>query len=205
MIYADNSATTKVKPEVLEKMLPYLTEQYGNPSSLYAFAYDSKRAVENAREEVAKVLGAKSREIFFTSCGSESDNWVLKGVAAKFGKKKTYLVLFTVVLMMFAGALTVQAADFAIRQTKVTVNVGDTIDLDVTGTDKSPRWTSWNENMVKVNQDGEVTSVRKGRTTVSARIGLSYKKCTIRSSTYIRYFVYSFWNFYYRFIFNISV
>ena len=86
MIYADNSATTRVKPEVLEKMIPYLTEQYGNPSSLYAFAYDSKRAVENAREEVAKVLGAKSREILFTSCGSESDNWVLKGVAAKFGK-----------------------------------------------------------------------------------------------------------------------
>lgn len=86
MIYADNSATTKVKPEVLEKMLPFLTEQYGNPSSLYAFAYESKRAVENAREEVARVIGAKAREIFFTSCGSESDNWVLKGVASKFGK-----------------------------------------------------------------------------------------------------------------------
>ena len=86
MIYADNSATTKVKPEVLEKMLPFFKEQYGNPSSLYAFAYESKRAVEDARAKVADVIGAKPREIFFTSCGSESDNWVLKGVAAKFGK-----------------------------------------------------------------------------------------------------------------------
>ncbi len=86
MIYADNSATTKVKAEVLEKMMPYLTEQYGNPSSLYAFAYEAKRAVEKARASVALLIGAKPREIFFTSCGSESDNWAIRGVAAKFGK-----------------------------------------------------------------------------------------------------------------------
>ncbi len=85
MIYADNSATTKVKAEVLEKMLPFFEKQYGNPSSLYGFAYASKRAVEEAREKVAHVIGAKSREIFFTSCGSESDNWALRGVASKFG------------------------------------------------------------------------------------------------------------------------
>ncbi|MBQ2839781.1 MAG: cysteine desulfurase NifS [Oscillospiraceae bacterium] len=92
MIYADNSATTKVKPEVLEKMLPFLQGQYGNPSSLYAFAYDSKRAVENAREEVAKVIGAKAREIFFTSCGSESNNWVIKGVASKYRDKGNHII-----------------------------------------------------------------------------------------------------------------
>ncbi|MBQ6901708.1 MAG: cysteine desulfurase NifS [Oscillospiraceae bacterium] len=92
MIYADNSATTKVKPEVLEKMLPFLQGQYGNPSSLYAFAYDSKRAVENAREEVAKVIGAKAREIFFTSCGSESNNWVIKGVASKYKDKGNHII-----------------------------------------------------------------------------------------------------------------
>ena len=84
MIYADNSATTKVKPEVIDAMLPFFGEHYGNPSSLYAFAYDAKRAVEEAREKVAEVIGAKSREIFFTSCGSESDNWALRGVASKF-------------------------------------------------------------------------------------------------------------------------
>ena len=92
MIYADNSATTRVKPEVLDKMMPYLTEQYGNPSSLYAFAYDAKRAVEDAREKVAAVIGAKAREIFFTSCGSESDNWVLKGVASKYKDKGNHII-----------------------------------------------------------------------------------------------------------------
>lgn len=92
MIYADNSATTRVKPEVLEKMLPFFNEQYGNPSSLYAFAYDAKRAVEDAREKVANVIGAKSREIFFTSCGSESDNWVLKGVASKYSEKGRHII-----------------------------------------------------------------------------------------------------------------
>lgn len=92
MIYADNSATTKVKPEVLEKMLPFFEEQYGNPSSLYAFAYEAKRAVEDAREKVAAVIGAKSREIFFTSCGSESDNWVIKGVASKFKDKGNHII-----------------------------------------------------------------------------------------------------------------
>ena len=92
MIYADNSATTRTKPEVLDKMLPYFTEHYGNPSSLYAFAYDAKRAVENAREEVAKVIGARTKEIFFTSCGSESDNWVLRGVASKLRDKGKHII-----------------------------------------------------------------------------------------------------------------
>ena len=92
MIYADNSATTRTKPEVLDKMLPYFTEYYGNPSSLYAFAYDAKRAVENAREEVAKVIGARGKEIFFTSCGSESDNWVLRGVTSKLRDKGNHII-----------------------------------------------------------------------------------------------------------------
>lgn len=81
-IYADNSATTKISPEVLEKMMPYLTEVYGNPSSLYSVGGKAKEALETARENIAKNLGAKSaNEIFFTSGGSESDNWAVKGVA----------------------------------------------------------------------------------------------------------------------------
>jgi cysteine desulfurase len=80
-IYADNSATTKIAPVVLEKMMPYLTEIYGNPSSLYSVGGKAKEAVEKSRENIAKNLGAKfSSEIFFTSGGSESDNWALKGV-----------------------------------------------------------------------------------------------------------------------------
>lgn len=81
-IYADNSATTKISPEVLEKMMPYLTEVYGNPSSLNSVGGKAKEALETARENIAKNLGAKSaNEIFFTSGGSESDNWAVKGVA----------------------------------------------------------------------------------------------------------------------------
>ncbi len=80
-IYADNSATTAIAPVVLEKMMPYFTEIYGNPSSLYRIGGKAKEALENARENIAKNLGAKSpSEIFFTSGGSESDNWALKGV-----------------------------------------------------------------------------------------------------------------------------
>ena len=80
-IYADNSATTKLSPVVLEKMLPYFTEVYGNPSSLYRVGGAAKEAIEEARENIAKNLGAKSpSEIYFTSGGSESDNWAIKGV-----------------------------------------------------------------------------------------------------------------------------
>ena len=88
-IYLDNSATTPLKKEVLDAMLPYLTEHYGNPSSIYKIGQESKAAIEKAREQVASALGASMREIFFTSCGTEADNWAIKGVAlakAKLGK-----------------------------------------------------------------------------------------------------------------------
>ena len=81
-IYADNAATTALSPEVLEAMMPYLTEVYGNPSSLYEIGAKAKEAVETARMKIAGLIGAKSAsEIYFTSGGSESDNWALKGVA----------------------------------------------------------------------------------------------------------------------------
>lgn len=75
-VYADNSATTALSPKVLEKMMPYLTEVYGNPSSIYTIGAKAKAAVETARENIAKNLGAANpNEIYFTSGGSESDNW----------------------------------------------------------------------------------------------------------------------------------
>ena len=74
-IYADNAATTAVSEEVLNAMLPYFRTAYGNASSIYKLGRDAQRDVEIAREKVAKALGAEPREIFFTSCGSESDNW----------------------------------------------------------------------------------------------------------------------------------
>ncbi len=82
-IYADNSATTKLDSDVLKEMLPYLTEQYGNASSLYNFGSKAKQAIEKAREQVATAIGALPREIYFTAGGSESDNWAIKGIAKR--------------------------------------------------------------------------------------------------------------------------
>ena len=93
LIYADNAATTALSPAVLEKMMPYLTTQYANPSSLYSFSEESKSAVETAREQVATALGARTNEIYFTSGGSESDNWAIKGYAQAMKKKgKTHII-----------------------------------------------------------------------------------------------------------------
>ena len=91
-IYMDNAATTKMKKEVLDEMLPYLTESYGNPSSVYSLGSKSKRAVENVRETVAGVLGANKREIFFTAGGSEADNWAIKGVAYANQSKGNHII-----------------------------------------------------------------------------------------------------------------
>lgn len=89
-VYADNAATTQIAPQVLEAMLPYLKEQYGNPSTLYRLGRESKIAIEKARSQVAQAIDAREEEIFFTGSGTESDNMALKGVlygpAAK-GKK----------------------------------------------------------------------------------------------------------------------
>ncbi|MDY0255687.1 cysteine desulfurase NifS [Gudongella oleilytica] len=92
MIYMDHSATTPVKKEVLEEMLPYFSEFYGNPSSVYALSNHSRLAIDKARERVAKAIGAKKTEIFFTGGGSEADNWALKGVAYKNKDKGNHII-----------------------------------------------------------------------------------------------------------------
>src|SRR5437867_13297527 len=81
MIYLDHAATTKVDPEVLEAMMPYLQELYGNASSIYGLGRESRRAIETAREMTAAFFGVRPKEILFTSGGSESDNLALRGVA----------------------------------------------------------------------------------------------------------------------------
>lgn len=85
LVYADNAATTKVRPEVLAKMIPYFTEHYGNPSSLYSVGRNTAVAVDKARETVAKCLNCDVKEIYFTSGGSESDNMAIRGIAKKRG------------------------------------------------------------------------------------------------------------------------
>ena len=91
-IYMDHSATTFVKPEVLEAMLPYFTEHFGNPSSLYGIAQYAKKAIDTARVQTAKALGADPDEIYFTSGGSESDNWAIKGVALANRKRGNHII-----------------------------------------------------------------------------------------------------------------
>ena len=81
IIYFDNAATTRIKKEVLDEMFPYLTLEYGNASSIYSIARRAKRAIETARKRVASLINANPKEIIFTSCGSESDNMALKGMA----------------------------------------------------------------------------------------------------------------------------
>ena len=92
LIYLDNAATTKVAPEVYEAMNPYFEEYYGNAASVYRFAGESKKAVEDARKEVADFLGAKPNEIYFTGGGSESDNWALKGLAFSLRNKGKHII-----------------------------------------------------------------------------------------------------------------
>ena len=87
-LYFDNAATTKIKIEVLKEMMPYLNEEYGNPSSIYSIGRKSKRALEESREKVAKLINANKNEIYFTSCGSESDNTALKGIAYLYREKR---------------------------------------------------------------------------------------------------------------------
>lgn len=91
-IYMDHSATTFVKPEVLDAMIPYFTEHFGNPSSIYRIARDSKKAIDVARVQTAKALGADPDEIYFTSGGSESDNWAIKGVALANRKRGNHII-----------------------------------------------------------------------------------------------------------------
>ena len=92
LIYLDNAATTKTAPEVVEAMLPYFTEHYGNPSSVYSFAAQNKETITKQREIIADALGANTNEIYFTAGGSESDNWALKATAEAYRSKGNHII-----------------------------------------------------------------------------------------------------------------
>ncbi len=92
LIYLDNAATTALKLEVFEAMKPYFLENYSNPNSIYTFAQQSKKAVDEARETIAGLIGAKTNEIYFTAGGSESDNWAIKGCAEAFASKGKHII-----------------------------------------------------------------------------------------------------------------
>lgn len=92
LIYLDNAATTKTAPEVVEAMLPYFTENYGNPSSIYELAGISKKGINEGREKIANVIGAKTNEIYFTAGGSEADNWALKATFEAYRAKGNHII-----------------------------------------------------------------------------------------------------------------
>ena len=92
MIYLDNAATTAVAPEVVEAMLPYYEERYGNPSAVYDFGNKNKNAIENVRSEIAETIGAKPEEIYFTAGGSEADNWAIKAAAESLGHRGNHII-----------------------------------------------------------------------------------------------------------------
>ena len=91
-VYMDYSATTYVKPEVLEEMLPYFTQKFGNPSSFYGISRETKRAIDKARGQVAEVLNCDADEVYFTGGGSEADNWAIKGIASAHRKKGNHII-----------------------------------------------------------------------------------------------------------------
>lgn len=95
-IYMDHAATTYVKPEVLEEMLPYFTEHFGNPSSVYSLSRETRKAIDTARDRVAKAINAEANEIYFTGGGSEADNWALKGVAFANINKGNHIITTTI-------------------------------------------------------------------------------------------------------------
>lgn len=92
LIYFDHAATTPVNEEVLKEMLPYFSVNYGNPSSVYSIGRRSKKAIENARSRVARAIGCNEKEVYFTSCGSESDNLAIKGVAKANVQKGKHII-----------------------------------------------------------------------------------------------------------------
>ena len=92
VIYLDNAATTKTSPSVVDAMLPYFTEFYGNASSIYSVGSKSKEAITNSREIIAKTLGAQTNEIYFTAGGSEADNWALKATAEAYRSKGNHII-----------------------------------------------------------------------------------------------------------------
>lgn len=96
VIYLDNAATTKTAPEVVEAMLPYFTEYYGNASSIYSIGTQAKKALNQARETIAESLGAASNEIYFTAGGSEADNWAIKATAEAYASKGKHIITSTI-------------------------------------------------------------------------------------------------------------
>ena len=94
-VYADNAATTRIDPDVLQAMMPALQDLYGNPSTIYSKGREAHEALDRAREQVAKAINCRPNEVYFTSCGTESDNWAIRGIARHYASKKGKHIITT--------------------------------------------------------------------------------------------------------------
>lgn len=159
-VYADNAATTRVLPKVLEAMLPYFTEQYGNPSSTYPLGQEASRALIGSRETIARLLGCRPREITFTSGGSESDNQALR-TAATWGKKhgRTHLIASAIEHHAILHTLeALQKEGFAV--TLLPVNQGGQVEPDTLSRALTPE-TALVSVMTANNETGSLQPIRE--------------------------------------------
>jgi cysteine desulfurase len=129
-IYLDNAATTKIDPQVLDAMMPYLTESYGNPSSVYAIGRESKVMIEDARDVIADFIGARSSEIYFTSGGTEANNFAIKGLAFAHLGKKNNIITSPIEHSSVKDSLEYLQQRFGFNITNTPINNFGVVDLD---------------------------------------------------------------------------
>ncbi|MCE5186577.1 MAG: cysteine desulfurase NifS [Planctomycetaceae bacterium] len=131
IIFLDNNATTRVAPEVIEEMLPFLTDRYGNPSSMHTFGGSVARKINEARERVASLLGCEPDEILFTSCGTESDNTAVKGTLAMYATKRKVVTTRVEHPAVLATCRDLERQGYSVHE--ISVNRGGQLDMDELG------------------------------------------------------------------------
>ena len=128
-VYLDHSATTPLDPEVLDRMIPYFSEKFGNANSMHSFGQEGAYAVDESRRKIADILGAKPTEIYFTSGGTEADNWAIKGMAAKLRKKGNHIITSSIEHAAVISSCR-QLEDFGFKVTYLPVDGTGTVDPD---------------------------------------------------------------------------
>jgi len=179
-IYLDHAATTAVRPEVLEAMLPYFSTSYGNPSSLYRLAAESKGAVDRARSTVAEILGARPSEIIFTSCGTESDNLALRGAAMAARTRGNHIITTPIEHHAVGNTCEQLARDFGFEVTYVPVDRHGLVDPEAVGRAITPR-TVLVSVMYANNEIGTIEPIAEiGR--IARRRGIVYHTDAVQAA-----------------------
>ncbi len=179
-IYLDHAATTAVDPRVVEAMLPYFTASYGNPSSLYRLAAESKGAVDRARSTVAEILGARPSEIIFTSCGTESDNLALRGAAMAARTRGNHIITTPIEHHAVGNTCEQLARDFGFEVTYVPVGRHGLVDPEAVGRAITPR-TVLVSVMYANNEIGTIEPIAEiGR--IARRRGIVYHTDAVQAA-----------------------